>query len=169
MSMNNLLSELGIIPAGSDTNLGDVSPDERPQREDFELEIKPSNAPDIEDSDAKPDLSFARSAIHALITMNLEITHRASTVAKETEHPRAIEAFNSASSNALNSVKELVSLHSNMKTIYKDAKVVPKTPPEEAEEGTTINIAKTVAVNTSELLRLADEAEAERNSQGGNS
>ena len=152
--MDHLLRELGILPPGADTNVDDINPESRPERPEFELETKTTNAPEIEDSDAKVDYEFARSAIYALVNMNLSITHRAMTVAKETEHPRAIEAFNSASTNALNSVKEMVNVQSMVKNIYKDAKIVPKDKP---TEESTVNIAKTVAVNTSELLRQVDE------------
>lgn len=154
--MDHLLRELGILPPGADTNVDDINPESRPERPEFELEKKTTNAPEIEDSDAKVDYEFARSAIYALVNMNLSITHRAMTVAKETEHPRAIEAFNSASTNALNSVKEMVNVQSMVKNIYKDAKIVPKDKPE-AEGESTVNIAKTVAVNTSDLLRQVDE------------
>lgn len=154
--MNDILRELGIIPAGADTNTDDINADNRPVREEFEMEQKSSNVPEIEDSDAKVDYEYARSAIYAIVQMNLSITHRAMTVAKETEHPRAIEAFNSASSNALNSVKELVNVQTSAKSIYKDAKVKPKEAPE-TEGGTTVNIAQTVAVNTSDLLKQVDE------------
>lgn len=167
--MDHLLRELGILPPDPNTNVDDINPESRPERNEFELETKTSNAPEIEDSDVRVDYEFARSAIYALVNMNLSITHRAMTVAKETEHPRAIEAFNSASTNALNSVKEMVNVQTLVKNIYKDAKIVPKDKP--AEES-TVNIAKTVAVNTSDLLRQVDEdiarEQAELDAKAGN-
>lgn len=167
--MDHLLRELGILPPDPNVNVDDINPESRPERNEFELETKTSNAPEIEDSDVRVDYEFARSAIYALVNMNLSITHRAMTVAKETEHPRAIEAFNSASTNALNSVKEMVNVQTLVKNIYKDAKIVPKDKP--AEES-TVNIAKTVAVNTSDLLRQVDEdiarEQAELDAKAGN-
>ena len=150
----NVLQLQGIIDPTGNEQFEEATP---PPREEFVMQEKESKALEVQDSDVRTDYTFARNALYSLIEMNLEMTHLARCAAKETEHPRAFEAFNSLSSNTRETLKELMSMQTHAKNIYKDAKVVQKDV--NPEETTTIDLNKTLALNTNDILRKMEEEE----------
>lgn len=161
----SILEELGIIPGtGAEKFNDEVEP---PVRDEFKLEIKETKSLEIQDSDAIEDYKYARSVLYAMSAMNLEMANRSLQVARETEHPRAFEAFNSLTVNVRDTMRDLMALHKTHKEVMRDAKVIDKHSDEEEDPNQSTH--KVFAANTNDMLKQIEKEEAEaRAAEEGN-
>jgi hypothetical protein len=122
--MSNMSDELkrtlNILPSG-DMATEDVFEAVEPREPvEFILTEIPSSVPDLVLSDAKVDYIIARNHTYTLLEMTTTALATALSVAKETEHPRAFEAFNSLASTARNFTLDLLALQKTYKEVTKD-------------------------------------------------
>ncbi len=85
----------------------------------FEIQMKETSVPDLVLSDAKVDYAYARSMNYQLLDMTTQALMRALEVAKETEHPRAFESFNSLATTARGLTQDLLALQKVLKEVTK--------------------------------------------------
>lgn len=151
---NSILEQLGIIPPSGDSR--DYEPEEivRPERGELVVDPISSNTQEIENSDAQQDYLNARNNLYAMIKMTGDMSFVAMHVAKETEHPRSFEAFNSLITSMRTLNKDLIDMHKTMKEVYRGAAIKQTKDANEKKEVEST----TYSIDTATLLRQTEES-----------
>ncbi len=159
---NGLMEVLGI--GGTPPNLDnpededfDGFKDETRPESKFEMIVVPSLVPDMVNTDAKTDYIHARNHTYTLLGMTTQALARALDVAKETEHPRAFESFNSLASTARMLTQDLLSFQKLFKDVVKGRPEADPTAPPPGQTNVQINGNVTTQGSTN-LIDLLKEA-----------
>lgn len=124
----------------------------------FEIKEIATTVPDLAQSDAKVDYVHARNHTYTLLDMTTQALARALEVAKETEHPRAFESFNSLAATARSLTQDLLGLQKVFKDITKGRQELEPPPPTtnvQVNGDVNVNTPKT---GTADLLSMLNDA-----------
>ncbi len=160
---DELMNALGIVgdvpnidnPPEGDDEFDEFKDPPRPESK-FEIQEVHSNVPDMANTDAKTDYVVARNHTYTLLGMTTQALARALDVAKETEHPRAFESFNSLASTARLLTQDLL----NFQKLFKDVvKGRPEVEPVTTTPGqTNVQINGNVTTGSTNLIEMLQEA-----------
>lgn len=128
---DSVVNALGLTPEGEvDTGEFDQYKDQERDPSENVLAIPEveTSVPDLEQSDAKIDYVIARNHTYALLGATTQAVGRALAVAKETEHPRAFESFNSLVATARTLTQDLLALQKAYKEVTKGRPEMETTP-----------------------------------------
>lgn len=120
------LTPEGIVDGGEFDQYKDQERD--PSENVLDIPAIETSVPDLQDSDAKIDYVIARNHTYALLGATTQAVGRALAVAKETEHPRAFESFNSLVATARTLTQDLLALQKAFKEVTKGRPEMETTP-----------------------------------------
>jgi hypothetical protein len=128
---DSVINALGLTPDGNVDNgeFDEYKDQERdPSENVLAIPEVETSVPDLQDSDAKIDYVIARNHTYALLGATTQAVGRALAVAKETEHPRAFESFNSLVATARTLTQDLLALQKAYKEVTKGRPEMETTP-----------------------------------------
>lgn len=152
LGIAGLLGDSPVNPADLDA-AGEFKTEPRPDVE-FVIEDKPTVVPDLNQSDAKTDYAYARSLNYTLIKMTTQALARSLEIVRETEAPRAFEAFNNLATTVRGLNKDLLDLQKVYKEVTKDRPEMNKPPVD--DEDSAVEVSK--ANKNMNVLQLLQEA-----------
>lgn len=155
----NLSELLGLCGVGEQSPInpadldaaGEFKHEPRPDVE-FVIEDQKSDVPDLIQSDAKTDYVFARSLNYTLIKMTTQALARSLEIVRETEAPRAFEAFNNLATTVRGLNKDLLDLQKVYKEVTKDRPEMNKPPVEDPD------VEEDKPKKTTNILQMLQEA-----------
>lgn len=107
-----------------------------------------TNQAEPENTTLSDDFEYSKRLIRELAETSIEAVKELTTIAKESEHPKAYEALSNATANAANLAKTLIELHK----MKRDA----GTPKDEPKNVSNITNQTIAVCSTDELLKLID-------------
>lgn len=154
--MSDFLSRLGITDPQPTDSGAEHGAQTRPDREPLEILNVETKVPETPGSDLQSDYIAARNYVHTFLGMIGEAAYLALQTAKETEHPRAFEAFNALAVTQRQYVSQLLDMN-KMDVLFDRY----RTPKEESGQGGTAEGSTgstqrlTPKLTTNDILNIA--------------